>query len=79
MTITTLTILGEIFNSEIPHFVTKAALLCQIVFRFAPHSLNISIKLFRVGTRTLAQIYIERPSGLEMNIYIYKPGGSDPS
>jgi hypothetical protein len=70
MTITTLAIQGKIFNNEIPHSVTKAALPSQIGFRFAPQGLNISIKLFRVGTHTVAQIYIERPSGLEMNIYI---------
>jgi hypothetical protein len=70
MTITTLTMLGEIFNNEIPHSVTKAALPSQIVFRFTPQGLHASIKLFRVGAHMVAQIYIERPAGLEMNIYI---------
>jgi len=79
MTISTLTILDEIFNHEIPHCVTKAAQPSQILFRFAPQGLNISIKLFRVGSHTVAQIYIEPPSGLEMNICIYKPGVSDTS
>jgi len=74
MTITTLTILGEIFNHEIPQCVTKATLPSQIVFQFVPQNLNISIKFFRVGAHTMAQIYIERPSGLEMNIYMNQVG-----
>jgi hypothetical protein len=63
MTITTLTILDEIFNHEIPH-CGETAVPSQIFFRFAPQGLNISIKVFRVGAHTVAQIYIERPSGL---------------
>jgi len=37
------------------------------------------MKLFRVGAHTVAQIFIERPSELEMNIYINQVGPIRPN
>jgi hypothetical protein len=64
--------------AETPRAVMRAALPSQIVFRFAPRDLKISIigLLFRVGAHTTVYIYIERPLGLEINVF--KPGGSGP-